>query len=309
MLHVARTAASFPVLLNESLAWGNHGGYAKPMIEDNKKNDLSFSGRLTPRKMRAMTPSNEVKTLTVSSNTFFHRKLADELAQWPRIKEVLLWGTVSKAALQRLLSLAEIHEIYVMELHKHGNLCGIDQSSSLRVFRGGWLSARDLRALTQLQNLETLSAQNSSVNQQVIEMIVKSSSLTNLDLEASNLDDVMAKELAKSSKITQLDVGATRLGPSGLQEICKMTQLRELDIWALDLDEHDLDCLEALPNLEYLSVGGYDSQERLKSKNVLAQLAKLPSLRRVWLDGIPVSESEANELRARYENAQITFAA
>ena len=118
----------------------------------------------------------------------------------------------------------------------------------------------------------------------------------------------MAKELAKSSKITQLDVGATRLGPSGLQEICKMTQLRELDIWALDLDEHDLDCLEALPNLEYLSVGGYDSQERLKSKNVLAQLAKLPSLRRVWLDGIPVSESEANELRARYENAQITFA-
>ena len=256
-----------------------------------------------------MTPRREVKTLTVSSDTFFHRKLADELAQWPSIKEVLLWGTVSKAALQRLLSLAEIHEIYVMELHKHGNLYDIDPLSSLQIFRGCWISARDLRALAQLQNLETLSAQNSVVNQQTIEMIVNSSSLTNLDLEASNLDDDMAKELAKSSRIVQLDVGATRLGPSGLQEICKMTQLRELDIWALDLDERDLDCLEGLPNLEYLSVGGYDGQKRLTSKNVLPRLAKLPSLRRVWLDGIRVTESEANELRARYENAQMTFAA
>ena len=277
------------------------------MTKDDKQNDLSVSGRLTPRKMRAMIPDNEIKTLTVSSDTFFHQKLADELAQWPGIEEVMLWGTVSKAALRRLLSLAEIHEIYVMELQKHGNLHDIDPSSSLQIFRGGWLSARDLRALAQLQNLKTLSAQNSFVNQQTIEMVVNSSTLTNLDLEASNLDDDMAKELAKSSRIVQLDVGATRLGPSGLQEICKMRQLRELDIWALDLDEHDLDCLEELSNLEYLSVGGYDDQERLTSKNVLPRLAKLPSLRRVWLDGITITESEAVELRARYENAQITF--
>lgn len=277
------------------------------MTKDSKQNHLSLSGRLTPSKMRAITPRSEIKSLTVSGYTFFHQKLADELTQWPDIKEVILWGTVSKAALRRLLSLTEIHEIYVMELHKHGNLHDIDQSSSLQVFRGGWLSARDLRALAQLQNLKTLSAQNSFVNQQTIEMFVNSSSLTNLDLEASNLDDDMAKELAKSSRIVQLDVGATRLGPSGLQEICKMTQLRELDIWALDLDEHDLDCLERLPNLEYLSVGGYDGQERLTSKIVLPQLAKLPSLRRIWLDGIQVTENEAAELSARYENAQITF--
>lgn len=277
------------------------------MTKDNKENDFSLSGRLTPSKMRAMIPSNEIKTLTVSSDTFFHRKLADELAQWPCINEVLLWSTVSKAALRRLLSLAEIHKIYVMELHNHGNLHDINQASSLQVFRGGWLSARDLRALAQLQNLKTLSAQNSFVNQPTIEMFVNSRSLTNLDIEASNLDDDMAKVLAKSSKIVQLDVGATRLGPSGLKEICKMTQLRKLDIWALDLDGHDLDCLEGLPNLEYLSVGGYDGQKRLTSKNVLPRLAKLPSLRRVWLDGIPVTESEATELRARYENAQITF--
>lgn len=277
------------------------------MTKDNKQNDLSLSGRLTPRKMRAMTPSSEIKTLSVSSDTFFHQKLADELAHWPDLKEVMLWGTVSKAALRRLLSLAEVHEIYVMELHKHGNLDNIDQASSLQVFRGGWLSARDLRALAQLQNLKTLSAQNSHLNQQTIEMFVSSSSLTNLDLEASNLDDDMAKELARSSKIVQLDVGSTRLGPSGLQEICKMKQLRELDVWALDLEENDLECLEGLPNLEYLSVGGYDGQERLTSKNVLPQLAKLPSLRRIWLDGIQVTENEAAELRARYESAQITF--
>lgn len=279
------------------------------MTKENKHNDLSISGRLTPHQVRAMTPSNVLRRFTVSSETFFHQKLADELVQWPRIKEIVLWGTVSKAALQRLLSLPEIHEIYVMELQKHGSLCDIDQSSSLQIFRGGWLSARDLRSIVQLQNLETLSAQNSSVNQQVIEMVVNNNALTNLDLEASNLDDDMAKELANSSKITQLDIGATRLGPHGLQEICKMTQLRELDIWALDLDERDLDCLEGLTNLEYLSIGGYDGQKRLTSKNVLPRLAKLPSLRRVWLDGIPVTKSEATDLKTRYESVQITFAA
>ncbi len=119
------------------------------MTKDSSENDHSLSGKLTPRKMRARTPKNEVKTLSVSSDTFFNRKLADELAQWPRIKEVLLWGTVSKAALRRLLTLAEIHEIYVMELHKHGNLCDIDPTSSLRTFRSGWTSARDLRAIAQ----------------------------------------------------------------------------------------------------------------------------------------------------------------
>jgi len=131
--------------------------------------------------------------------------------------------------------------------------------------------------------------------------------LENLDLEASNLDDEMAKVLATSSKIAQLDVGATRMGPSGLQEICKMKQLRELDIWALDLNEGDLDCLEALPNLEYLSVGGHDGQKRLTSKGVLPRLSRLRSLRRIWLDGIPVSEKESSQLKERYEKAQITF--
>lgn len=279
------------------------------MTKDNMQNDLTLSGRLTPRKIRALTPGNEVKTLNVSNDTFFHRKLADELAQWSNLHEVLLWGTVSKAALTRLLSLVGIHEIYVMELHKHGNLYDIDQSSSLQIFRGGWLSAQDLKAIVQLQNLETLSAQESFVNHEIVEMVVNSNSLRKLNLEASNLDDDIVKELAKSSKIVRLDVGATRLGPSGLQEICKMEQLRELDIWALDLDEHDLDCLEGLPHLEYLSVGGYDGQQRLTSKNVLPRLAKLPSLRRVLLDGIPLTESETNELRERYESVQITFAA
>ena len=69
-----------------------------------------------------------------------------------------------------------------------------------------------------------------------------------------------------------------------------MSQLRSLDIWALDIQEEDLELLNDLPNLEYLSIGGgYEDQTTLTSKGVLPRLAQLPSLKRVWLDGITLS--------------------
>lgn len=117
----------------------------------------------------------------------------------------------------------------------------------------------------------------------------------------------MAGTLATSKMISQLDVGATRLGPKGLQLICQMTQLRELDIWALDIEESDLDMLAALSNLEYLSVGGYDEQTVLTAKGVLPRIAQLPSLKRLWIDGIPLTSDEVAKLEKRYEHVQVTF--
>ena len=131
--------------------------------------------------------------------------------------------------------------------------------------------------------------------------VVSHPNLKSLNIEESNLDDTLAKQLAASTQITHLYVGATKLSPVGLREICKMKQLEALDIWSLDLDHDDLDLLTELPNLQYLSVGGYDEQERLTFEGVWPHLTKLPALERVWLDGIPMTDEEAKKLRQRFQ--------
>lgn len=130
--------------------------------------------------------------------------------------------------------------------------------------------------------------------------------LTYLDLEASNLTDDLASILSTSTRIVSLDIGATRVGLKGLQSICRITQLRELDIWALDIQEGDLDCLAGLTNLEYLSVGGYDEQTVLTAKGVLPRIAQLPSLKRLWLDGMQLTKDELAGLERQYDHVRVT---
>jgi hypothetical protein len=84
----------------------------------------------------------------------------------------------------------------------------------------------------------------------------------------------------------------------------RLSQLRSFDIWAIDIVESDLDVLSNLSQLEYLSVGGYDDQTILTAKGVLPRLKEIPSLKRIWLDGIVLTESEKKALKEQYEYVQ-----
>ena len=265
------------------------------------------------RQIRSLDCREPVDELQVSSDLHvsvvgpFHVKLAREISKWQSVRKIGLWCTATKAALRQLLATPGLEEVYVTNLHEHSSLNGMPQPNSLHTFRCGWLSSNDLLNIAALKNLVTLSAQNSQLSNAVLAELIEMKNLVDLDLEASNLDDEMAATLATSERIVRLDIGATRVGPKGLQSICQMTQLRELDIWALDIQECDLDELAALTNLEYLSVGGYDEQTVLTAKGVLPRIAQLPSLKRLWLDGIPLTKDEVAELERRYETVQVTF--
>jgi hypothetical protein len=111
----------------------------------------------------------------------------------------------------------------------------------------------------------------------------------------------MAATVAGSTSIKHLEVGASKLTSTGLGVISGMEQLQSLDIWAVDIAEKDLELLFNLPNLEYLSIGGVDEQTVLTSKGVLPRLKEMSSLKKVWLDGIPLTPSEKSELEERYE--------
>ena len=78
-----------------------------------------------------------------------------------------------------------------------------------------------------------------------------------------------------------------------------MNQLQSLDLWATDLSESDLEVVRDLPNLEYLSIGGYRDTGSLDSEIVVSLLLAMPSLESAWLDGIGVSAAQIARLDER----------
>lgn len=281
-------------------------------VQNSKPTPISIKLPISVRQLRALTCDKQTDDLQVSeaslnsASSLFHVKLAQKVSTWTSIKKIGIWCTATRAAVRQLLTLQDLEDLYVTSLNRHGTLTGMPISASLHTLRAGRLSSADLRSIAKLPNLKVLSAQNADLSDEALESLICMSHLADLDLEATNLDDEMAATLATSKTLTSLCIGNTNVGPEGLQHICKMTQLRELDMWALDIQASDLDMLTALPNLEYLSVGGHDEQTVLTAQAVLPKVAQLPSLKRLWLDGIPLSETETAELTERYDHVQVT---
>lgn len=136
--------------------------------------------------------------------------------------------------------------------------------------------------------------------------IVSNGSVEETDLECSTFDDWHAGILSESTTLTSLEVGATRMTRSGLRKICRMRQLKRLDIWATRIEETDLDMLASLENLEYLSIGSHDDQTDFTPAGTFPRLERLPSLKKLWLDGFRVSKGEWEYLNDRYEEVRVT---
>ena len=81
----------------------------------------------------------------------------------------------------------------------------------------------------------------------------------------------------------------------------QLPQIRSLDLWATRLQELDLELLAHLPRLEYLSVGGYARGQRVFNPDTLFQrLSAIPSLKRLWLDGVPLSNAQKSKFEKHF---------
>lgn len=268
---------------------------------------LEIGGVTSLKKLRALRPDVPVDTLTYTNDALFRAVLAREICQWPGVHHIALHCTASRAAVRECIGIPGLKSLYVLAMDRHGSLLGMalsDTLSSLNSWSG--LSSAEICELAKLPNMESLNIQNSRLSKTSTEALAKMRSLRHLDIEGSNFDDDMAAILASSSSLEGLYVCRTKLSATGLKSICQMRQLKALDIWALDIQEPDLDYLKSLEALEYLSLGGYEGQTTLTANGVLPRLAALPSLKRLWLDGIKLNKRDVAELNERYDEIQIT---
>ena len=235
-------------------------------------------------------------------------RIAREITRLKSVRRLTLWASATRTAMTSAMRTPGLESLDVLRLRHPGKLPDCSDIKGLRVVRCQFgITDADVAALSRLPDLVEFGLPNSEISPAAIESLLAMPRLKSVNLEGSKSTDDVAARLAQSGAIEDLSIGSTAVTVKGLREICRMKQLRELDIWALDIQEHDLELLWQLPNLEYVSIGGHDGQKVLTAEGVLPRLEGLPALRQLWLDGIVLSDAQQAELRERYEYAHITF--
>jgi hypothetical protein len=277
------------------------------MADNGHKSDwVSLQGEITAAKIRALGNKGHIDKLSLSKGNLITAAIARGFKYLESVEWMWLWCSVTRTAMREVLTVPNLKTLHVLEIRHPGQLQNTELAESLIAFRANhYMSEMDLFAVSKFPALEELGAQNSAISESSLAAILEMQYLQNIDLEGTGFDDKMAKTVSHVDRIKKLDLGATRLTGKGLKHLCDMKQLISLDLWANDIAVEDLDMLVDLPHLEYLSVGGYSGQDKFTSKGVLPRLKKIGSLKRIWLDGISVSEEEQKDLEERYEYVRL----
>lgn len=221
--------------------------------------------------------------------------------------ELTIWCDVTRAAVRSLVSRPNLRQLVLFGLKPSGQLTQFERAEDLTYFSCFYdLNGNDLLEVAKLPKLQKLGAQYARITEEALSALLDKPLLTDIDFECSNFDDYFAEMIAQSKTVLTLELGDTKITKVGLEKICSMKQLRGLDIWSNDIGEPEIDLLAGLPNLEYLSIGGHCEQTTFTAKSTLPKLNKLPSLKRVWLDGFRVTRDEWEDLNQRYDDVQVT---
>ncbi len=264
---------------------------------------IEIKGPISRPQRLASSVTNMAEKIRFVNLRFFSGQLASALASCQSLRELWIWCDVGRKAIGKILKLPAIETLDLLCVRSPGRkMPSFNNASNLRVFRcNNFMKETDLLAISTSESLAELEAQSSEVSLRAIDAITAMPSLESVDFEGTNFDDEMAGIISNSNRIISLDVGATKLTSAGLQKICQMEHLRSLDVWATKISDSDLTLLDTLTSLEYLSVGGYEGQEKITSAGLLPVIEQLPALKRLWLDGVILQTAEVDALKEKYD--------
>ena len=247
-----------------------------------------------------------IAQLSVSKVPLVTVKLAKRLVELP-VDRLWLWSKVTRRAMRQIIQIPGLRVLDVFSMTGPSSLRYFAKAQSLEEFRANlYLTREDLLEVAHCPTLKEISAQGSELTPDALAAILALPQLTRLDIEATRFDDRMAKRLSSSRTIETLDIGGTPVTGIGLEYLLRMEQLRSLDLWATHITEADLPRLQDLPNLEYLSLGNYDQHVQLDADAVCQLVLQLPSIKRVWLDGIVLNTTQKAALEQKLESLRVT---
>lgn len=229
------------------------------------------------------------------------------VAHLPTTRWLWLWCDVSRIALRHLLAAPGLETLDVLRICNPGRLTGFERAQSLHTLRANcWLGQDDIHAIARCRSLREVGLQHAAIDNRAIDALLALPELKSLDLEGTAFNDAMARKVTSSTTLESLDIGATRITRRGLEHLVRMPNLKALDLWATDLSVDDLRLLEAAPALEYVSIGGYAHQPIVDGDRVVDLLLSIPTLQKVWLDGVALSPEQERRLHEGVAGVRIS---
>lgn len=268
---------------------------------------VKLAGSVSAKAIRELERFGDIDRLSITRDSLLTTGLAQAFGALKSVKQLWLWCDVTPPAMQHVIGIPGLRVLDVLHIRHPGRLKSFQDANTLEEFRcNTGLTARDLLAVCMCQSLREIGAQSSMLNATVIDALLQLPALQSLDIEGSNFDDTMAEQLSASRCLRSLDIGATGITRRGLDAISRMDQLTSLDLWATGITDNDLDLLARLPSLEYLSLGNVEGGPAFDAGIILPRLLSMPSLRRIWLDGIELSPEQRASLEAKCSMVRIT---
>lgn len=254
----------------------------------------------------ALIAAGPVRRLSIDGKALLTKAHTSELAALPSIDELRVIGEVTRRAMQHVLEIPRLRELDIGRIRRPGRLQGFGSAEHLRVFREHHgLAELDILEVARSPGLTELSLHMARLTQRAFDALMEMPALHSLDIEDTPFDDAMAASLKRSATMLHLDAGRTRVTGRGLAAIREFEQLRSLDLWCTNIPQAELNLLCGMPKLEYLSLGCAEDRCHLHIEGILPILDELPSLQRLWLDGIEVPETIQTELKSRYAYVRI----
>lgn len=274
-------------------------------MSQNKKLSLSLKGPFKAKDIRAFQFYKFIDELSLTDQKVVTVEIAKGFSSIQSVRNLRLWCSITRTAMRYIINIPDLEQLYILDFRHPGFLENFSSISSLKDFYCNYsLSEKDLLEISKSLSIQKLSAQGALLTPFALDSLLQMPVLNYLDIEGTEFSDNMANTLSLSSGIKKLRICNNPISAKGLKSICNMPQLKSLDIWATDIIEKDLALLENLPHLESLSIGNLNEQSILSFKGVLPYLQNIPSLKKIWLDGILVTESEKKKLEQHYESVR-----
>ncbi len=271
---------------------------------------IEVKGPFTDVELRALKRHGSIDRLSNTHQPLLTTSVARGLTEIASVDYLWLWCPVTRAAMKYVVAIPNLRVLDVLYVKPPGQLNGFSEAANLQELRcNHCLNAADLLEIASCKSLRQVGAQSCEITISALDALLALPHLESIDLEGSNFNDKMAPRLHRSGSLRSLDLGSTSLTRKGLQTLVKLKQLRQLDLWATNITEPDLDLLAEMPHLEYLSIGKMcgDGKQLFTAATLLPRLKAIPSLKRIWLDGIKMTKTETTQFEAHFEKVRVTY--
>lgn len=267
----------------------------------------ALRGHFGDEALLALRTSDHIPRLSLTNMPLVSVRHAKALSGLRSIDQLWVWCSVTRPAMRHLVQLPGLRQVDVLNLVGPGRLAHFGRARNLAIFRANHCMIEDdLLGVAKCESIQELGAQGSELTRKALSSLMALPLLANLDIEGTCFDDSMARQLSQSTSIRALDIGATQITGRGLRHLAKMSSIRSLDLWATRVSEDDLELLREFPDLEYVSIGHVEGSRSMDAQRVVSLLLELPSLKRVWLDGIKVGNDQRQALEQRLDKVSIT---